>query len=129
MIAKLFGVSESWARRVKQVRREHQRTRPLPMGGARVIKVDMDRLEKLVQEQPDATIPELHERLGADTCTVSAVTMALDRLDLSLKKRRCMRPSRIVPTWRRSAVSGNHTTLRAVQSDTSSSMKPGPRRT
>jgi transposase len=98
MIAKLFGISESWARRVKQVRRQDKRTTPLPMGGARVIKVDMDRLEKLVEEQPDATIAELHERLGPGTCTVSAVTMALDRLDLSFKKRRCMRPSRIVRT-------------------------------
>lgn len=98
MIAKLFGISESWARRVKQVRREHQRTTPKPMGGARVVKVDMQQLEKLVQEQPDATIAELHERLGPETCSVSAVTMALDRLGLSFKKRRFMRPSRIVPT-------------------------------
>lgn len=106
-IAGTFGVSLAWARRVKQVRREEQRTTRLPMGGARVVKVDLEQLRKLVEQQPDATIPELHHRLGKDRCSESAVGMALRRLGLSFKKRRCTPPSRIGPTSRRNAVSGS----------------------
>lgn len=98
-IATTFNVSPAWARRVKQVRREQQRTRALPMGGARVSKVDLPQLRALVEQQPDATIAELHQRLGgAACCSVSAVGMALSRLKLTFKKRRSMRPSRIGPT-------------------------------
>src|ERR1043165_7312523 len=66
------GLSPAWARRVKQVRREEQRTTRLPMGGARVIKVNLAQLRQLVEQQPDATIPELHQRLGGtDRCSES----------------------------------------------------------
>ncbi len=106
-IAGTLGVSPSWARRVKQVRREEPRTTRLPMGGVRVVKVDLEQLRKLVEQQPDATIPELHQRLGgADHCSESAVGMALLRLGLSFKKRRCMPPSRTGLTSRNDAVSG-----------------------
>lgn len=98
-ISDTFGVSPAWARRVKQVRREQQRSTRLPMGGARVVKIDLDVLRKLVEQQPDATIPELHERLGRDRCGESAVGMALQRLGLSFKKRRSMPPNRTGPTW------------------------------
>jgi transposase len=96
-IAKTFSISESWARRVKQVRREQNRTMPLPMGGVRVVKVDLAKLRALVEQQPDATIVELHQRLVGIgcRCSESAVGMALLRLKLSFKKRRSMRPSRI----------------------------------
>ena len=96
-IARLFQVSKAWARRVKQRRREHGETTPRPMGGARVVKVDSERLRQLVTEQPDATTRELHQRLGCD-CSESAVGMALDRLGLTFKKRRSLRASRIDPT-------------------------------
>ena len=95
-IAETFAVSPAWARRVRQCRREHGRTTPLPRGGARVIKIDMDRLAELVREQPDATLLELRDRLGVD-CTESAICIALKRLGLSFKKRQSMRPNRIDP--------------------------------
>lgn len=95
-IAKMFDVSPAWVRRVKQVRRQTGRTSALPMGGVRVVKVDLERLRQLVAQQPDATVRELHERLGCD-CGESAVDMALRRLELTFKKRRSMRPSRIGP--------------------------------
>ena len=84
-IADLFGVSPAWARRVKQRRRETGETTPRPMGGATVIKIDLARLAELVRQCPDATIKELHARLGVD-CVESAVCMALKRLGLSFKK-------------------------------------------
>lgn len=95
-VADLFRVSGSWVRRVMQRRRETGETTPRPRGGATVVKVDPARLRRLVEEQPDATTRELHERLGAD-CSVSAVDMALRRLGLSFKKRRSRRPSGTAP--------------------------------
>ena len=95
-IAKMFAVSPAWAKRVKQRRRESGLTTSKPMGGVRVVKVDLVRLRELVRQQPDATLRELHQRLGC-MCSESAVDMALRRLGLSFKKRRSMRASRIVP--------------------------------
>lgn len=94
-IADLFEVSSSWARRVKQRRREAGETAPRPRGGATVVKIDLDRLAELVRQRPDATIRELHALLGAD-CVESAVGMALKRLGLSFKKRQSTRQSRTV---------------------------------
>lgn len=97
-VAELFRVSASWVRRVMQRRREHGEQSPRPRGGATIVKIDLDQLRRLVQQQPDSTVRELHgrlcERLGI-ACSVSAVDMALRRLGLSFKKRRCMPPSRI----------------------------------
>jgi transposase len=112
-IADTLGVSRAWARRVKQVRREQHRTTRLPMGGVRVVKVDLAQLRKLVEQQPDATIPELHQRLGTDRCSESAVGMALQRLGLSFKKRRSMPPNRTGPTSRKNAGRGGISSPRA----------------
>ena len=84
-VARTFVVSESWVRRIKQVRREHGQTTPRPMGGATVIKIDLERLRELVQEQPDATLEELRQRLGTN-CHAWSVGLALRRLGLSFKK-------------------------------------------
>lgn len=94
-IAETFAVSRAWARRVKQTRRETGRTTALPRGGATIIKIDMPRLMELVQEQPDATMRELRERLGV-ACSEAAICLALKRLNLTFKKRRSMRRSGIV---------------------------------
>jgi transposase len=99
-IADVFDISPAWARRVKQRRRENGETTPRPMGGVRLVKIDLARLAELVAQQPDATLKELREKLGV-ACAESAVCMALKRLGLSFKKRRFTPPSRIVRTWRR----------------------------
>ena len=104
-VAQLFRVSPSWVRRVMQRRREHGQRSPRPRGGATVIKIDLDQLRQLVQQQPDATARQLHARLGI-ACSVSAVDMALRRMGLSFKKRRCTPPSRTGLTWPHDAVSG-----------------------
>ena len=104
-VADLFQVSASWVRRVMQRRREHGEQSPRLRGGATVIKIDLDQLRQLVQQQPDATARQLHERLGI-ACSVAAVEMALRRMGLSFKKRRCMPPSRIDPMSRQNAPSG-----------------------
>lgn len=98
-IAERLDVCPAWARRVRQVFRETGRRTAKPMGGATVIKIDMERLRELVEQQPDATTAELHQQLrqeGAD-CVESAVGMALQRLNLTFKKRRSTRRSRTAP--------------------------------
>jgi transposase len=92
-IATTFKVSESWARRVKQHRREFGRTSALPRGGKRFAKIDLDRLAELVRAQPDATLIELRDRLGVDCCDTS-ISRALRRLGLTFKKRQSMRRNR-----------------------------------
>jgi transposase len=104
-IADVFDVSPAWARRVKQRRRENGEITPRPMGGVRVVKIDLPRLAELVTQQPDATLKELRGKLGI-VCAESAISMALKRLGLSFKKRRFTPPSRIVRTWRRDEQTG-----------------------
>jgi transposase len=105
-VAEAFQVSPAWARRVKQRRRQSGSICAKPMGGLRVVKIDLERLRQLVAQQPDATIKELHQRLACD-CSQSAVGMALARLNLTFKKRRSMRRSRIAPTLPSAAPVGN----------------------
>ncbi len=105
-VARLFEVSESWVRRVMQRLRQHGETQPRPRGGVTVVKIDMDRLRELVDQQPDATIPQLHQRLGID-CSESAIGMALKRMGLTFKKRRSMPASRIGLMSPKNAHNGN----------------------
>lgn len=93
-IAQTFQVSKAWARRLKQRRRETGETSARRMGGPGVIKVDRRRLTELVREDPDATLPELRDRLGV-ACAISTICVALKKLGFSFKKRRFTRPSRI----------------------------------
>ena len=109
-------------------RRETGRTRALPQGGARRIKIDPDRLAALVKEHPDATLKELRERLGV-VCAESAICMALRRLKLSFKKRRSTRPSRTDPTSPRGERNGEAINPPATPVSGSSSTRPGPRPT
>jgi transposase len=96
-IADLFQVSPAWARRVKQRRREHNQTTPRPMGGVRIVKIDVQQLKTLVRQHPDATLKELRDMLGVD-CGESGIWMALNRIGWSFKKKRFTRRSRIGPT-------------------------------
>lgn len=88
-IAETFQVSESWIRRLVQVRRETGRIEPkeyIRRGPEPKLRGELlDRLKQLVAEDPDATIAELHERLGADVSR-SSVGRALLKLRLTRKK-------------------------------------------
>ncbi|MFN3166077.1 MAG: IS630 transposase-related protein [Phycisphaeraceae bacterium] len=112
-IADTFQVSPAWARRVKQRRREHGETKPRPMGGATVVKIDMQRLAELVREQPDATLDELAERLDCG-CGATAVCMALKRAKITFKKRRSTPRSRTARMLPSAASSGKKVGLRST---------------
>ena len=104
-IAEVFQVSASWARRVRQRRRETGETTPRRMGSPGITIVDREQLAALVREHPDATLAELRTLLGV-TCALSTLCMALKELGLSLKKNRSMPRSRIGRTSRNSVSSG-----------------------
>lgn len=84
-IADTFGVSSSWARRVKQRYREAGETTHRRMGSPGVTIVDRERLAALVREHPDATLAELREHLGVP-CALSTLCMALKKMGLTFKK-------------------------------------------
>ena len=70
-VAKRFGVSASWVRRLKQRRRENGEIAPRLPGGDRRGKFDqkaLGRLQKRVEVHPDATLEQLrmwaHNELG-----------------------------------------------------------------
>jgi len=106
-IAKLYGVSTAWIRRLLQRRRELGTIAPRPHGGGRRAKITgkkLDRLKKLVEQQPDATLEELRDRCGVDA-SIMAVHRALQRLESRLKKSRSTPASK---TGRTSKRRGKH---------------------
>lgn len=104
-VARTFGVSPAWVRRLKQHRRERGDAAPRTGGGSRGRKIDRERLAELVRDQPDATLAELRDRLGV-AVAVWSVCRALRQLKLSYKKSRSAPPSRTARTSRRAGRSG-----------------------
>ena len=107
-IAELFGVSTAWIRRLLQRRRQTGSFAALPHAGGPPPKMDQarcQRLEALLAQQPDATLAELRDRLGA-AVHLSTIARALTRLGLTVKKKSGGPPSRTAPT---SAISGRPT--------------------
>jgi transposase len=104
-VALTFGVSASWVRRLKQHRRERGDIVPRTGGGSRGQKIDRGRLAELAKAQPDATLVELRDRLGA-AVTPWAVGKALRELKLTYKKSRSAPGSRTARMSRKSGRSG-----------------------
>ena len=98
-IAKRFSVSESWVRKLLQLRRETGSIAPRPRGGGRAPAFDAEaagRLREAVRADDDATLEELARAAGV-RCCASAVHRALARLGVTRKKSRGGRPSRTAP--------------------------------
>jgi transposase len=92
VVAKRFGVSPAWVRRLKQRRREDGQIGPRPSGGDRRSKFDeaaLKRLRRHVMAQPDATLEQLRgwaaDELDIE-CSLMAVCRALRRIGLTFKK-------------------------------------------
>lgn len=86
-VAFRFHVSESWVRRIKQVRREQGKTAPCTTR-RRVPAWDRYRelIQELIAKQPDMTLQELTVKLKTDLSR-STLCTALKRLKLTLKKK------------------------------------------
>src|SRR3990172_685932 len=95
-VATKYRVSESWVRRLKQRRRETGEVAARRAGTKRPPKwlAHAERLRELVEETPDATLGELRERLGRPV-SVATLCRALQSLQLTFKKKFCVRRSRI----------------------------------
>lgn len=96
-IAERFKISRSWARRVKQREREdgvrtalvQQKCGPNP----KLTADDRERLAKLIEKTPDATLAELKKQSGLQV-SISTLARTLVAMRLTLKKSRSMPPSR-----------------------------------
>lgn len=127
-IAKAFGVSTAWARRVRQRRREHGEVAPRAPVGAHPFKIDREVLRQLVNDKPDATLAELRTHLGVE-CALSAVWNALRDLNLSYKKRLSTPQSNTDQTSCNAAPSGSCGERASIRRSSSSLTKRGRKRT
>lgn len=90
-LARLFLVNVSTIVRLMQRYRATGSVAPKPSAGGppRLIDADAEaRLLKLVQEQPDATLAELRDRLGVP-CNIMTIFRALRRNNITRKKKTC----------------------------------------
>ncbi|WP_406694344.1 IS630 family transposase [Singulisphaera sp. Ch08] len=88
-IARVFRVSTSFVVRLLQRRRTTGMLDPEPHRGGPPRALgpeDLKRLAGLVLEQPDATLKQLQQR-GGFTCSLKTLWYALDRLNLTYKKK------------------------------------------
>lgn len=88
-LAKLFFVNLSTIVRLLQRYRQSGSVQPKPHAGGPTRKLDANaetRLLELVQEQPDATLAELRDRLGV-SCSIMTIFRALERNKISRKKK------------------------------------------
>jgi transposase len=99
-IADLFGVSTAWIRRLLQRRRQTGSFAAKPHAGGTPPKLapnQRHRLLALVVEDPDATLAELHYRLGAFV-HLSTIHRTLAGYGLTVKKKSCTPASTTGPT-------------------------------
>jgi len=126
-VAEKYGVSRTWVRWLKRKQRETGDIRPgVPSGRPR--KIDREKLTALVKDDPDATLAELRERLGVP-CSVTAIWMALDAMRITFKKKRSAPASKSGRTSPSDVRRGGRSRSGSIRAGSSSSTKPGPRRT
>src|SRR3954471_347380 len=88
-IARRFLVSVSFVTRLLRLHRSTGSLEPKPHGGGNPAALgpeDLERLRELIRQQPDATLEECRQRLGA-SCSLMALSRALRKLGLPRKKK------------------------------------------
>src|SRR5262245_61182176 len=93
-IAEMFGICRSGTRRIKQNLRERGTLEPLPPKAGRKPKLTAQiaqQIRDFVAGDPDCTREELKTALNL-TVSLQAISKWLKKLDLVLKKSRCMPP-------------------------------------
>jgi transposase len=99
-IAKLFGISVPWIKKLLRQRRATGSIAPKPHGGGWTPKFSGAKLEQLrawIEQDPDATLAELLDRSGVDG-SIMAVHRALERLGCHRKKSHSGPRNKIDPT-------------------------------
>ncbi len=87
-VAEKYSVSPAWVRRLKQRRREHGEIGPRcgkPGPKPTLTSEHHQTLIELVEQQPDATLSELRDKLGVDV-GINTIWRALKAIGLTLKK-------------------------------------------
>jgi transposase len=99
-LARVFGVSSPWVRKLLRLRRETgtiaakaYRPGPKPRLSAR----QLDRLGELVRQHPDATLADLRRWLRVK-CSLVTIHRALVKLGMSYKKSRSAPANKIALT-------------------------------
>lgn len=95
-IAKRFGVSTAWIRRLLQRRRATGSIAPLPQNAGRKRGLDdqqMKNLKSWVRQHPDATLKEIQAGMAL-RISIAALDRALGVLGLTLKKSHSRRRNR-----------------------------------
>src|SRR4051794_34019154 len=88
-IARRFLVSVSFVTRLLKQYRSTRSLEPKPHGGGHPPTLgpeDRERLRELIRQQPDATLEECRQRLGA-SCSTMTISRALRKLGLPRKKK------------------------------------------
>jgi transposase len=98
-VARMFGVGRQCLSELLRQRRTRGTIAPRHGGGhpPAYCGKKLEKLRRLVQQQPDITLAELRERTGV-ACSLVAVHNTLVRLDLRFKKSRSTPASRTAPT-------------------------------
>ncbi len=110
-LADRFQVSLSFVQRLVRRYQKTGQVTPLPHAGGATPKVnpeDLSIVQQLVDEQPDAILSELCERLANRSgIQISSSTMyrAVQRLELTTKKKLCMPVNKTVHALNRCALS------------------------
>lgn len=102
-VAPLFQVSVSYIYKAQGRRRATGETTVKPMLGrpGQKLAAHLEALQAKIKADPDATLAELRAWVLAEfgvSISVGGLWNTLERLDLSLKKRVRMRPSKSAPT-------------------------------
>lgn len=132
-VALRFKVSKAWVRRIVQQRRETGQVAPkttrrrTPQWQAWATWL----LAK-VTEQPDIYLRELKGDLKRELglrASLQTICKACAALEQSRKKRRSSRPSKTAPTSPSGVTSGARRNRKSIRTASSSSTKPGRKRT
>ncbi len=101
-LADRFKVSLSFVQRLIRRYQNIGQVTPKPHAGGAIAKIKIENLpavEQLVNEQPDALLSELCERLAERSgmsVSISTMHRAVQRLELTNKKKLCMPVSKTV---------------------------------
>ena len=130
-VGRRFRVSEGMVKKLLQQRRRTGEIGPRHYRSgrkARILPEHRQRLRELLVRQPDLTLVEMRAALGL-ACTLPAIHYVLVAMDLTYKKRHCVRPSKTAPTSPERAGAGNASRPASIRRSWSSSTSRRPKRT
>jgi transposase len=107
-LAKRFGVSDRWIRKLLRQRRETNSIAPKQYRRGPKPKLSLDQRERLVllaRQKPDLTLDQLRRRLRL-RCSIVTVWRALDQAGFTFKRRPFKLASKTAPMSSRRVVVG-----------------------